>query len=613
MLKTTLIAIMLCSTFVCLAGEHKQPNILLISADDMGFDDRSSQGHQYIKTPSLDTLAQQSVSFTDFNVSPVCSTTRAALLTGRDFYKTGVSGVHGGRDYMHLSETLISNVLQNNNYRTGTWGKWHLGKTKGYLPEDRGFDEAYYAELYQHKNSTGFLNGKPIKHKKWVSEVITDYAIDFMKKPSDKPFFAYVSFLAPHEPWLAPEKYVKPLVEQGLRPAIANLYGMVEEMDSNIGRLLTFLDKNKLANNTIVIFLSDNGPWWDSSNLGAMTKEEWQQRNPSNLKGNKGQTWQNGIQSPLFMRWPAQWQAKEVTRYSEVKDIFPTLIDVLGITLNENHKDIDGYSLLPLILNDKTYSNPRETYIGSHDVISRKHLFNQWTPINTVARDNMFFEDQKIGLRNEKYKLILNPALDRPGYPTSIDNYELFDMQLDPLETHNIFDDEPEISRKMKKSLESKFLSLRNDENAYRTPVFIIDSNDDVSVVNGFGPSNTEGNTQSKAHVLSGLKAKGDLATFQIKVNNNADFDIYIKQRDTNGVGIVASISVGDKQLTHEFTEESIQKVGSLSLDRKDTSFTFKVLKNNSYKPWTEISTLRRFFFVPKGHKIDLLNLEIPQ
>ncbi|MFQ3190063.1 MAG: arylsulfatase A-like enzyme [Paraglaciecola sp.] len=619
--KTTVLKALFISLFFAFiapsqAEKLNQLNILLITADDMGFDDRSAQNHPAIKTPSLDNLAKQSLQFTDFNVSPVCATTRAALLTGRDFYKTGVSGVHGGRDYLHLSETILPQVLQANNYRTGTWGKWHLGKTKGYLPEDRGFDEAYYAELYRHKNSEGFFNAKAVKHDKWVSEVVTDYAIDFMSQPSEKPFFAYVSFLAPHEPWLAPQKYVQPLIKKGLRPAIANLYGMVEEMDFNIGRLLAFLEENNLAKNTLVIFLSDNGPWWDSSNFGAMTQKEWHERNPSKMNGNKGQSWQNGIRSPLFIRWSSHWEAQTVNRYSDVKDIFPTLIETIGITLPADHKKIDGHSLLPLLSASKDYLNPRETYIGSHDVISRKPLFNQWTPIDANARNEMHYEDQLIGLRTEQYKLLLNPSVDRQGYPTSEDSYALFDMQSDPLEQNNIVSEKVKIANEMKKMLQHKFIQLRDSPESFRPPVFIVDADSDVSVINGFGPSNTGGNTTSKAHVLSNLKVKGDFANFAIKVTYKAEFDVYIKQSNTShadSAGMVVMLSANKQEIFHELSEDPIQKIGSLTLDEHDTSFTFEVVGNHSYKPWTQISALRHFFLVPKGKNVDLANIAIPQ
>lgn len=138
----------------------QQPNILLITADDLGFDDLSIHRNPIVTTPNLDSFAAQSVQFSDFAVSPVCSTTRASLLTGRHFYKTGVSGVHGGRDYLNRKETLISDMLQDSGYATGLWGKWHLGKSEGYFPWDRGFDQGYYAELYLTRIVLGFLMDK---------------------------------------------------------------------------------------------------------------------------------------------------------------------------------------------------------------------------------------------------------------------------------------------------------------------------------------------------------------------------------------------------------------------------------------------------------------------
>jgi len=291
-MKYGFIAIVTFLTFQLYAQEL--PNILLITADDMGYDDLSAHGSQHSQTPNLDDLAQQAITFSDFSVSPVCATTRASLLTGKHFYKTGVSGVHGGRDYMHLSEKILPEILKRKGYKSGMWGKWHTGKSEGYFPWDRGFDEAYYAELYRHANSFGFFNGDKVEHNEWVSKVVTDYALAFMEKNKAQPFLAYVSYLAPHEPWLAPKKYTQPFLEKGMRPATANLYGMISEMDFHIGRLMDYLETSGLIENTIVIFLSDNGPWWDSSNFGAMKKDEWIARNPTKMNGNKGQSWQNG-------------------------------------------------------------------------------------------------------------------------------------------------------------------------------------------------------------------------------------------------------------------------------------------------------------------------------
>ena len=186
-----------------------RPNILLIQTDDMGYDDMSFNGRKDLETPHLDKLASQSVRFTDFTVASVCAPSRAMLLTGRHFLKTGVAGVHGGHDFINLDETLLPELFKEAGYATGMFGKWHSGKTDGYFPWDRGFDEAYMAKLYQYFPSEGRYNDVAVKEQRWSTEVITDYGIDFIRKHKDKPFFAYVSYFDPHGLWRAPEEKVK--------------------------------------------------------------------------------------------------------------------------------------------------------------------------------------------------------------------------------------------------------------------------------------------------------------------------------------------------------------------------------------------------------------------
>jgi uncharacterized sulfatase len=593
---------------------NKQPNILLITADDLGFDDLSIHRNPIVSTPNLDSLAAQSVQFSDFVVSPVCSTTRASLLTGRHFYKTGVSGVHGGRDYLNRKETLVSEMLQNKGYATGLWGKWHLGKSEGYFPWDRGFDQGYYAELYRHQDSFGFLNGKKVEHQSWVSEVVTDYAINFMQTShtQGKPFFAYASFLAPHEPWLAPEEFVAPYLKQGERPATANLYGMISEMDFHIGRLLKFLEQSGLAENTLVIFMSDNGPWWDSSNYGAMTQQEWRDRNPSRMKGNKGQTWQNGIRSPLFIKLGNTFKPSIVNRFVNVNDILPTLLEATNTLLPKNNKPIDGQSFWAYLLGNTQGKNTRFSLIASHDVVSNKPLFNQWTPIDAQARTDMHFSQQLIGLRNEQYKLILNPAMDRENYPQPEDNYLLFDMQNDPLESTNIFATKPEVAETMAGQLEQEFTALLNDSESFSGPVYIIDARQPFSVINGFGPSRTSGNTQSKAHLLTGMKQKGDSAEYDIEVLTADTFKVYVKQRNTDGSGLKIKMTVQVQNLVEQLNSELMQYIGKVTLAEGLSRLRLEVLGNESIKPWAQITGLRRIILVPESSELNPNQFALP-
>lgn len=592
----------------------KQPNIILITADDLGFDDLSIHQNPFVTTPNIDRLAKQSVTFSDFSVSPVCSTTRASLLTGRQFYKTGVSGVHGGRDYLNKDEVLISEMLSNNGYKTGFWGKWHSGKSKGYFAWERGFDQGYYAELYQHQNSFGFFDGNPVSHQKWVSEVIVDYAIDFITESTQEnaPFFAYLSFLAPHEPWLAPAEFVEPYLKQGQRPAIANLYGMVTEMDFHIGRLLQFIDKSQLSDDTIIIFMSDNGPWWDSSNYGSMTKQEWQQRNPNKLRGNKGQSWQNGIKSPLFIHNKRLFKAANVDRFVNVTDLVPTILELTKTNKGTHTKPFDGESFVPYLLGDTGGPNLREYYIASHDVMSDKPLFNQWTPIDAHAKHKMTFESQRIGLRTEEYKILLNPAVDREHHPKAINNYALFNIQNDPTESNNIIDKKPKLAAQLKRKLNAMFDSIKSDSQSFKPPEYEIDHNASVSVINAFAPASTFGNTLSTAHMLKGLKAEGDGASYHLNAINSGKYKIYIEQVNTDGAGIKLELVLEQQTLETELDGSLNQYIGDIDVEHGTRSLLMKVVGNNSIKPWSEITGLRRLYLIPYESKLKPNGFKLP-
>lgn len=287
-----------------------KPNILIIQVDDFGYDDLNLHGNQIFDTPNLDKLGTEAVQFEQFYVSSVCAPSRASLLTGRNFLRTGVSGVHAGRDYINLNETIIAELFKKNGYNTGMWGKWHSGKTNGYFPWDRGFDEAYYASLYNYFDNVGLLNGTELSTTGFTTDVITDMAIHFIEKNKNQPFFAYISHLAPHNPWKAPENYVNNYREKGFSEPLSILSGMINNLDDNIGRLLNKVTELGLDENTIIVFLSDNGPWISSYGFG-LTNQEWNLRNPNGLRGNKATNWENGIKSPLFIKWKNHFEAKK--------------------------------------------------------------------------------------------------------------------------------------------------------------------------------------------------------------------------------------------------------------------------------------------------------------
>lgn len=578
-------------------AQQSRPNFLVIMADDLGHDDLSFHGSTQVTTPRLDELAKKSTRFTDFNVAPLCAPTRASLMTGRQFYKTGVSGVHGGRDFMNLSERTIGNVLQENGYVTGTWGKWHLGKTRGYYPWQRGFHEAYYAGLYHHKNNGGIYMGQRVKHDKWASEVIADYAINFMEHHKDKPFFAYASFLAPHAPWLAPKEFTKPYLEKGYRPAMANLYGMISEMDYHIGRILDYLDKSGLADNTVVIFLSDNGPIHDSKNFGKMTDEEWIARNPNQYKGNKATIWQNAVKSPLFVHWKGKYESAEVGRYTNVMDLFPTIMELAKAKLSKTHKPLDGQSFVNYLNGEVKGPNTRVEYIGTHGVRSDKPLFNNFTPLDAEAREGMRFDNQSIGLRTEQYKLLKNPPK-RPGYPKPVNGYVLIDMQADPKENTNLYNKLPEVAKGMTETLESEFNSLRSSRSAYAAPVFLIGGGDQPAyTLKTFAASSTGGKTEQSGHYIKSFKQVGDYATYRIWVEKPGRYLVYTSQKKPGGAGVELTVSTNTSTAKKVLNKHKVQRLDWMDLSAGSHVLKLEITANPKNKA---IERLESLIFVPK-------------
>jgi arylsulfatase A-like enzyme len=173
-----------------------RPNVIVILADDLGYGDLGIHGNTVCRTPNLDRLGHHSLRIVPFYVHAVCAPTRASLLTGRHYLRTGVSHVHGGRDFLHPREVTIADWFRHNGYRTGMWGKWHSGKTTGYFPWERGFDEAYMADLYQHEGGGGRLNGERIDTPGWTTAAITDMALDFAEKEDDRPSSASSAILS---------------------------------------------------------------------------------------------------------------------------------------------------------------------------------------------------------------------------------------------------------------------------------------------------------------------------------------------------------------------------------------------------------------------------------
>ncbi|MDH3583705.1 MAG: arylsulfatase [Phycisphaerae bacterium] len=328
-----------------------KPNVVIVITDDQGYGDLSCHGNPVLQTPNLDRLHSESVRLTDYHVAPTCSPTRGALLTGHWTNRTGVWHTIMGRSMLRENEVTMGQIFKDAGYATGMFGKWHLGDNYPYRPEDRGYtevlrhggggvgqtpdywDNAYFDGSYWH-------NGTPTPAKGFCTDVFFDYAKRFIKtqKKAGKPFLAYISTNAPHGPMHSPMKYAKPYLGKIKSEGQAHFYGMIANIDDNVGQLRDFLDKEGLTDNTIFIFTTDNGSssGWRTFNAG--------------MRAGKGSEYDGGHRVPLFAYWPKGnlTGGRDVEPITAHVDVVPTLIDLCGVAAPKGVK-FDGVSIKPLL------------------------------------------------------------------------------------------------------------------------------------------------------------------------------------------------------------------------------------------------------------------------
>ena len=501
----------------------ERPNILLIQADDLGFDDVGTNGNRTVETPQLDRLARESVQLAEFNVCSVCAPTRASLLTGRHFWRTGVSGVHAGKDFLGLDEVTLADSLRRGGYATGMWGKWHSGKTDGYFPWERGFDQAFMARLYDHQDNAGTSNGRPEQTSGPVAQAITDKALGFIEQNQDRPFLAYVSYLTCHAPWVAPAALVQKYRDRGLSEALATLYGMIDEMDQQVGRLLARLDALDLTRNTVVVFLSDNGPERYDSRLGQQSDRDWADRNGHGLRGQKGQNFENGVKSILLARWPGRFRPATVERLVDITDLYPTLLDLAGVG-HAGALPLDGRSVAPYLLGDTRGLGERRAFIA------------QWHPFEfgkpqehnpVVNKAGLRFEEQSIAIRDERYKLSYFWG---QGY--------LFDLKNDPQEKTNLLASRPDLVRPLRDELVKWFEGIKREPGSFVAPEFQIGLDRKTqSLVLACGPSRVGGNVQNHNFDVDGFQKRGDFAEYRIRVRTAGAYRIGLAYDAPQGPG----------------------------------------------------------------------------
>jgi len=426
--------------------KSSRPNIILVMTDDQGYGDLGMHDNPIVKTPLIDQLAAESQRFTNFHVDPTCSPTRSALMSGKYSLRAGVWHTVMGRHMLSDSHHILPEALADAGYETAMIGKWHLGDNYPFRPQDQGFGHVLLhggggvgqtpdAWNNTQFDDTYFLNGEAKKYNGFATDVWFDEAIDYIHNKSNKgkPFFLYLSTNAPHVPWRAPEQYIEPYRALGLNDDMAKFYGMIANLDENIGRLRGAMQDEKIEDNTIFIFMTDNGSslaaksngeplTWISDETKVAISEKMTSLNGF-MRGGKASTYDGGHRVPFFIRWPGGKLdgAGDIDDLTAHVDVMPTLLDLAGI----EHGDIDtdGISLVPAL------------------------------------RGGTQLPDRTMVVTNQR---VLDPDPNRP-YSVMQGNWryvhaeqegdvELFDLTNDPGQTHNLIEQQPKRTAMMAKA-----------------------------------------------------------------------------------------------------------------------------------------------------------------
>jgi arylsulfatase len=419
-----------------------KPNVIVVMTDDQGYPELSVHGNPILKTPHLDRLHDQGLRFSDYHVAPMCAPTRGQLLTGLDAARNGAINVSSGRALLRPEIPTMGNLFEEAGYATGIFGKWHLGANYPFRPEDRGFSEtvwfpsSHIGSVPDHWGNDYFddtyiRNGKPEVFEGYCADVFFRQAIAFMKRSAKagKPFLAYIAPNTPHGPLIAKEEdeaaIAKVLADpafaemsRGLKTRLSRYLGMVRNIDTNMGRIASFLAEEGLRDDTILIFMTDNGSTHGPYYFNA------------GMRGQKTELWEGGHRVPLFISWPngGFTQPRDIGGLTQVQDILPTLLDLSEI---ETSRSFDGMSLAPVLRGEAEVPDDRMLIINYSRMPS---LFNYPSPYSqsVMTRDHA-------AVLWKRWRLL--------------EDRELYDLESDPLQETNVIDENPDVVKRMREHL----------------------------------------------------------------------------------------------------------------------------------------------------------------
>ncbi|MCK4510021.1 MAG: arylsulfatase, partial [Desulfuromonadales bacterium] len=543
------------------ASACRRPNVILVLTDDQGHGDLACHGNPIIKTPVQDKLFAESVRLTDFHVSPCCTPTRASLMTGNDAVRTGAWGTTWGRSLMRKDQMTMADAFSASGYKTGFFGKWHLGDNYPFRPEDRGFQEVlchggggvgqtpdYWGNDYF--DDTYYHNGKPKKYTGYCTNVWLDNAMSFIEQNKDKPFFCYLPTNAPHGPYLVAEKYKEPYADNPNVPNDA-FYGMIANIDENLGRLMAKLKEMDIEDNTILIFMTDNG-----TSAGFKQGKGYN----SGMRGTKGSYYDGGHRVPCFIRWPKKGLkgGQDVSELTAHIDLLPTLIEMCGLNVPQGTK-FDGISIASLLT-------------GEVKELSERSIIIQYSQTSTPPKK------WESAVMRGKWRLV--------------NSKELYDVHIDPGQKTNIAERHPEVVERLRNDYEKWWtgVSERFDE----TCDIIVGSDHENPVTLTAHDWHTM-TPWNQTHIRAGSRVSG---YWTIEVERDGTYEIALRRwpQELNkpitaavpgGEAIpakMARLKIGDIDISQKIIENACSSVFRLKLKAGKTRLQTWFMDNKDYE-----------------------------
>lgn len=421
---------------------RSRPNIILFMTDDQGMGDLSCMGNKVLRTPHLDRFYKLSTRFTDFHVSPTCAPTRSAIFSGRHEFRNGVTHTIKERERMALSTTTFPQLLRKAGYETGIFGKWHLGDEDAYQPYNRGFSETFIhgaggigqsypgscADFPPNRGGEGRYFDNVILHNDTIvqtegfcTDVFFQAALGWIKQQheADTPFFAYIAPNAPHGPMIAPEKYKRRFAEMGWDSNTQGRYGMIENIDDNFGLLMSKLDQWDLWDDTLVIFMTDNGQAGRNAKLNGVRTSIF----TAGFKTGKGSPYEGGTHVPCFWRWKGKLgEGVDIPALAAHIDLYRTFCQLAGAEVPGNIQNIDGRTLLPLLENPQAEWADRRLFVHQ----------GRWAK----GADPNASKFKSCAVRSQRWRFV--------------NNAELYDISTDPYEAANVAGEFPEVVKELR-------------------------------------------------------------------------------------------------------------------------------------------------------------------